>query len=165
MWSDNGTNFKGAQAELKRCLDDMDQNKVLNHLSPLGISWHFNPPFAAHWGGAWERLVGSVKKALNAILGSSRLTDSVLHTALVEVEGVLNSRPLTHSSMDMKDLSALTPNHFLIGRSDNKIPPDSFQDREINSRKRWRQSQVVANQVCKRWLRSICQTSLCDKNG
>ena len=153
MWSDNGTNFKGAQAELKRCLDDMDQNKVLNHLSPLGISWHFNPPLAAHWGGAWERLVGSVKKALNAILGSSRLTDSVLHTALVEVEGVLNSRPLTHSSMDMKDLSALTPNHFLIGRSDNKIPPDSFQDREINSRKRWRQSQVVANQVCKRWLK------------
>ncbi|XP_064646267.1 uncharacterized protein LOC135499453 [Lineus longissimus] len=151
MFSDNGTNFKGADAELVRCLQDLNQNKILGSLSPQGITWHFNPPSAPHFGGAWERLVQSVKTALKATMKNTLVSDSVLRTALIEVEGVLNSRPLTHCSPDPDDYTALTPNHFLIGRADNKISPVVCQDKEINSRRRWRQCQVIADRVCRRW--------------
>ena len=153
MHSDNGTNFKGANEELKQCLRKLDQSKIRGYLAPQGIEWHFNPPLAPHMGGAWERLVGSVKRALNATVGKMQVTESVLRTALIETEGVLNSRPLTHNSPDPEDFSPLTPNHFLLGRAEHNIPPDRFEDKEIDSRRRWRQSQVVADRINKRWLR------------
>ena len=90
---------------------------------------------------------------MNASLGQQIVTESVLRTALIEVESILNSRPLTHNSSDPKDYTALTPNHFLLGRANNMITLDLFHDKEINSRKRWRQTQVIANHVNQRWLK------------
>ena len=119
-----------------------------------GIQWHFNPPYAPHFGGAWERLVKSVKTALRSVLKETYVTESVLRTALIEVEAVLNSRPLTHNSTDPDDYVALTPNHFLHSHRDvGGLPlPDVCLDKEINSRRRWRQAQVLADHVCRRWL-------------
>ena len=151
MYSDNGSNFRGADAELLRCLKELNKSQIYGLLSPHKIAWHFNPPSAPHFGGAWERLVGSVKRALCATLRNTLVTDTVLRTALIEVEAVLNSRPLTHNSPDPHDLSALTPNHFLLGRADNKLSPIACQDRDINSRRRWRQCQVLADRACRRW--------------
>ena len=151
MYSDNGTNFHGAQSELTRCLTELDKSKIYGLLSPLKIRWHFNPPSAPHFGGAWERLVKSVKRALNTTLGNTLVTDSTLRTALIEVEGVLNGRPLTHNSPDPNDFTALTPNHFILGRADSKLPPVACEDREINSRRRWRQCQVLTDRACRRW--------------
>ncbi len=96
-----------------------------------------------------------MKRALNATMGNLRVTESVLRTALIETEGMLNSRPLTQASSDPGYLGVLTPNHFLLGRSENQIPPDVFDDREINSR---RQSQVVADRINKRWLQEYLPT-------
>jgi hypothetical protein len=153
MFSDNGTNFRGANTELKECLEKLDKSKIMGHLTPRGISWQFNPPLAPHWGGAWERLVQSIKTALVAPLGNMLVTESVLRTALVEVEALLNNRPLTHSSSDINDYSALTPNHFLLGHTDGKLAPGQFEPQEINSRRRWRQCQVVTERVYNRWLK------------
>ena len=38
-----------------------------------------------------------------------------LNTILIEVEAVLNSRPLTYPYVDINDASPLTPSHFLCG--------------------------------------------------
>ena len=65
-------------------------------------------------GGVWERLVASVKKALKVILGNQYVSEDVLHTALVEVEYMLNGRPLTYVNVDERDPEALTPNHVLL---------------------------------------------------
>ena len=43
--------------------------------------------------------------------------DEVLRTIFCEIEHTVNSRPLTHVSVDCRDPEALTPNHFLIGTS------------------------------------------------
>ncbi|XP_064619472.1 uncharacterized protein LOC135482921 [Lineus longissimus] len=152
LYSDNGSNFRGSDTELQESLQELDQAKIQNHLTPRRIEWRFNSPVAPHWGSAWERLVKSVKAALNVKLRTMLVSDSVLRTALCEVEAVLNSRPLTHNSAYPSDLTALTPNHFLLGRASSCLAPGTFQDREIDSRRRWRQCQVVTDSVHKRWL-------------
>ena len=51
-----------------------------------------------------------------AILDNWSLTDQVLSITMCPVEHTLNARPLTAVSDDPEDLTALTPNHFLLGR-------------------------------------------------
>ncbi|XP_044174392.1 uncharacterized protein LOC122958023 [Acropora millepora] len=153
IYSDNGTNFVGAERELKECLDGMNQAKISDTLSQDRIQWFFNPPSAPHFGGVWERLVKSAKKALKITLNGQLVNDETLLTLMAEVESLLNSRPLTHVSVDPKDLEAITPNHFLIGRNSPNIPPDVFDERDLNSRKRWRQAQTLTDHFWRRWLR------------
>ncbi|XP_077992826.1 uncharacterized protein LOC144446859 [Glandiceps talaboti] len=111
--SDNGTNFVGANRELGELICAMDQSKIIDSAANQGIKWKFNPPLGSHHGGLFESLIKSVKIALKAILGNARVTDEELHTAIVEVEGLMNSRPLTYCSNDPTDEPVLTPNHFL----------------------------------------------------
>ncbi|KFD54671.1 hypothetical protein M513_04371 [Trichuris suis] len=113
----------------------------------------FLPPAAPHFGGAWERLVRSAKVALRKILNGRAVTDEVLFTVVVEVESLMNSRPLTHVSLDPRDPEPLTPNHFLLGRADPHIPPDITTEVEISSRRKWRCAQAMVEAFWKRWLR------------
>ena len=52
LYSDNGTNFVGAERVLRDSIQDLDQRKVNEFLSLRNINWHFNPPNASHMGGA-----------------------------------------------------------------------------------------------------------------
>ena len=117
------------------------------------VEWRFSPPAAPHFGGAWERLVRSVKRALQITIGRQALTDESLLTFLTEVEALLNSRPLTHVSDDPEDFEALTPNHFLLGRASPNLPPGIFHDSDITSRKRWRHGQRLVDHFWQRWRR------------
>lgn len=153
IYSDNGTNFVGAERELKECLDEMDQAKISDTLSQDRIQWFFNPPSAPHFGGVWERLVKSAKKALKITLNGQLVNDETLLTLMAEAESLLNSRPLTHVSVDPQDLEAITPNHFLLGRNSPNVPPVVFDERDLNSRKRWRQAQTLTDHFWRRWLR------------
>ena len=116
MFSDNGTNFRGADAELrstyKEWIPDLQNIGLRN-----GMDWRFIPPGAPHMGGAWERLVRSVKTALSATLHQRAPKEEVLLTLLVEAEHIVNSRPLTHVSVDPNDPSAHLPYIFLLGTS------------------------------------------------
>ncbi len=58
-------------------------------------------------------------------------------TALVEAEGIVNSRSITHVPNDAGDIEALTPNHFLLMRANPSYEDAEFGDREINSTKLW----------------------------
>ena len=122
-------------------------------LSAFEIDWRFNPPAASHMGGVWERMVRSVKTCLQAVVGSQLLTDEVLLTVFAEVEHMVNSRPLTYVSSDPADPEALTPNHFLLGCASPHLAPALTREGEITSRRRWRQSQALAEHVWKRWTR------------
>ena len=119
------------------------------------IQWFFNPPSAPHFGGVWEGLVKSAKKVLKITLNGQLVNDETLLTLMAEIESLLNSRPLTRVSIDPQDLEAITPNHFLIGRNSPNVPPDVFDERDLNSRKRWRQAQTL---FWRRWLREYMPT-------
>lgn len=91
MCSDNGTNFVAASKELQEMFGRWNKQELVDKLSAPSIQWHFNPPAAPHFGGAWERLIRSAKVALAAVLHGQTLTDEVLLTAMTEVEEILNS--------------------------------------------------------------------------
>ena len=122
MISDNGTNFIGAEKELAEYIAAWNKVRIEEPLIQQGIRWKFNPPAAPHFGGVWERLVRSCKKAMYAVLGNRSVTEDVLSTTMCLVEQTLNARPLTTVSSDAMDLEAITPNHFLLGNKNLCLP-------------------------------------------
>ena len=96
MFSDNGTNFKGADAELKSLVRQLDDSRIKQSISNKGISWHFNPPSAPHFGGFHETMIKAAKRAMHAILRNADVTDEELMRAMIDAEGLINSRPLTY---------------------------------------------------------------------
>ena len=151
--SDNGTNLRGADRELREALAELNQDRITGNLSTMQVEWSFNPPSAPHMGGAWERLVRSVKVAIRAILHERAPRDEVLRTVFCEAESLVNSRPLTHVPVDPDDPESLTPNHFLLGSSSTVQPPGEFTERDLCCRKQWRVSQALSNMFWRRWLK------------
>ena len=113
--SDNGTNFVSAANEMRDCINAWNQSDIETSQAQKDIKWKFNPLGAPHFGGIWERLVRSCKKAIVAVLDGRSLTDDVLITTMCQVEQTLNARPLKSVSDDPDGLEALTPNHFFLG--------------------------------------------------
>ncbi|OXA41905.1 uncharacterized protein LOC110859593 [Folsomia candida] len=118
LYSDCGTNFVGANHELRKFLalssTPIHNQEIANQLSRDGIQWHFNPPGAPHFNGLAEAGVKSVKYHLTRIIGQTRLTFEEMTTTITQVEAVLNSRPITAESSDPSDLAALTPGHSSV---------------------------------------------------
>ena len=81
------------------------------------------------------------------------MEEDVLATDLTEVEATLNSRPLCAITDDPNDLQPLTPNHLLLQRTVSTLPPGTFVKEDILLRKKWRQTQVLADYFWIRWLK------------
>jgi hypothetical protein len=75
-----------------------------------------------HFGGLWEAAVKSAKRILKNILLHTPVTIEELSTFIIEVESILNSRPLSPFLTDLSNLQVLTPGHFLIGEPLVAIP-------------------------------------------
>jgi hypothetical protein len=78
------------------------------------VKWHWNPPVGPHFGGVFESMIKSAKRAIAAILGNAEVNDEKLQKGITSVESLMNSRPLTKPSDDPNDETVFTPNHFLI---------------------------------------------------
>lgn len=67
IYSDNGTNFVGAERILKDFFKTAVKNKNLHDsLLMKEIRWHFNPPAAPHFGGTWESAVKPQKSFVSS---------------------------------------------------------------------------------------------------
>ena len=154
--SDNGTNFVGAEREIREALSRWDQNKIRKELSNYNIEWKFNPPLAPWMGGAMEAMVKLTKKALRSTIKERVLTEEALHTFLLEVESTINSRPITPLSDDINDFEALTPNHFLLGRPSLNIP--IVEETQYNLRSKWQKVQSCFDLFWKRWIKEYLPT-------
>ncbi|UYV70147.1 hypothetical protein LAZ67_7001968, partial [Cordylochernes scorpioides] len=131
IYSDNGTNFVGANNALKA----LNWKKIVLDENIHKISWKFIPPTAAWWGGWWERLIRSIKDLLVRILGHSSVYYEEMSTILCDAEATINSRPLTYIHEDFDNLIPLSPSMFLhdskyVGVPDlDKLDSKKFQDR------------------------------------
>jgi len=87
---------------------------VLVYLSNNRITWSFIVEQAPWWGTFWERMVQSGKRCLRKSVGRSMLCFDQLKTLLVEIEAIVNSRPLMYVYSDSEGISyALSPSHLL----------------------------------------------------
>ena len=94
----------------------MTSSTLKEALERQNVRWHFIPKRAPWYGGLWERMIGLTKQALKKTLGRAHVTLTQLETVIVEIEAMLNNRPLTYVSADFTDLQPLTPSHLLYGR-------------------------------------------------
>ncbi|PFX18078.1 EGF-like module-containing mucin-like hormone receptor-like 1 [Stylophora pistillata] len=89
--SDRGTNFLGAEGELKKLVRRLDRKHLQNKTAELGVTCRFNPLAAPHFGGAHEIMVKAAKKATYATVGKRDVNDEELITVFAGVESLLNS--------------------------------------------------------------------------
>jgi hypothetical protein len=153
--SDNGTNFKGANNEMRKLYELLNKSSnfspIKNELSNEGIEWRFISPSAAHQGGIWESGIKMVKYHVKRVMGSSLYTYEELNTLLVQIEGVVNSRPLHPFSSEPDELTCLTPAHFLINDSLASVPEADLAETPINRLSLWNQIQKMRQLFWKRW--------------
>lgn len=173
LYSDNGTNFVGAAKEMiqwYRTIQSPDHNNsVADMLARGGTQWHFIPPGSPHLGGLWEAAIKSAKHHLNIVTRNVRLTFEEFSTLLTEIEGILNSRPISPASSDPNDVQPLTPGHFLIGRplttpNQQQIIPSSDETYDIRFKyihelrqhfwDRWSREYVPELQIKGKWHQS-----------
>ncbi|XP_066137644.1 uncharacterized protein [Euwallacea fornicatus] len=129
VYSDNGTNFVGANRELAELSNFLikESCKLSDSYAWEGVQWHFIPTQSPHFGGLWEAGVKAVKHHLKRVARKANLTFEQCITLLAQIESILNSRPLSPLSQDPNDLTPLSPAHFLIGRSLTELPYTDLQ--------------------------------------
>ena len=153
--SDNGTNFTAAEKELKCAISDWNMNRISNTLLQRNIEWIFNPPYASHFGGVYERQIRTIRKILNSMLlefsNKTKITDDLLSTLFCEIENIMNNKPISILS---SNLSPLRPNDLLrMNNSGIEYPPGIFNQDDTYNQKKWRQSQYLADVFWHRFKR------------
>ncbi|KAK9508957.1 hypothetical protein O3M35_006386 [Rhynocoris fuscipes] len=153
LYSDNATNFIGANNEMKELNQALRDNKddIERFCASEGIKWAFIPPRSPHFGGLWESGIKLIKGHLKRVIGRQILAYDELETLLILIESCVNSRPLTISSEDPNDLQPLTPAHFLIGRPLSALPVPNLTNVSSNRLNRWQLIQQLHQSFWKRW--------------
>ncbi|XP_043656377.1 uncharacterized protein LOC122622192 [Drosophila teissieri] len=132
VYSDNATNFVGACNVLKELSEAFHRSR--DELS----------------GYAAQRVVFHTAEVRRT------LTADELSTHLVEVEALLNSRPIASPGNDPNDGEALTPGHLLIGQPLITLPQESGTGGVCSKAscaylKRWRMLSALKQQFWDSW--------------
>jgi len=106
------------------------------------MKWTFSLEKEPWWGGIFEKLVKSVKRCLKKTISGVRLTYEELLTVIIEVEMILNCRPLSYVSSE----EPLTPSHLLCGQQITSLP-DS-RSSEVEDRDTDVQPQDLEGRMC-----------------
>ena len=150
--SDNAKTFKAASKEIRRLLRSP---RLTEHFLSRGVKWKWIVELSPWKGGIWERLIRSTKRCLVKVVGRSLLSFTELSTILVEIEAVINSRPLTYVFDDSDGISyPLTPSQLINGRNLEMWPNDRHCEIVSNYEtlsKRSRFHRKVLTQFSCRW--------------
>lgn len=153
MYSDNATNFVGAAREIQESLDQAlheTKSEFRQTLLKLRIEWSHIPPRAPHFGG-WESSVKLVKHHLKRVLGDVRLTIKDFDRVVIEIEAIVNSRPLWSIPTDTDEYNVLTPGHFLVFRALNALPSGSVDHIALNRLNNYQYMQRLVSDFWKLW--------------
>ncbi|XP_063634977.1 uncharacterized protein LOC134805636 [Cydia splendana] len=150
LYCDNGTSFVGASNELSNFLKN-NHDKLQSGMAENLINFKFSPAYSPHFGRLWEAAVKSTKYHLKRILSLTHLTYEELNCCLIQIEAILNSRPLTPLSSDPSDLTYLSPSHFLIGRSLLSVPQEPLTEENISRLERFQRVEKLKQHFSSRF--------------
>ncbi|MCP9260845.1 Integrase core domain containing protein [Dirofilaria immitis] len=97
-----------------------------------GITWKNTTPRASWEGGIYERMIGVTKTAMRRAIGRKLLWERELITLIVEIEGVLNTRPLTY--VNFEDYVIIRPIDFILPNASlvTQIPYDNEEEYHLH---------------------------------
>jgi hypothetical protein len=121
MYSDNAQTFRCVERHLNILQADPT---VLDLLARRKLLWIYSASLAPWWGGFWERMVRSVKDLLRRSNGRACLAYDELEVSLIEIESVVNARPLNYISDGADEPLPITPNQFLNNRRSTCATPE-----------------------------------------
>ncbi len=154
MISDNGTQFVGAEKELKEMVKGWKLEELREFCAEKGMKWRFTTPKAPHHNGCAEALVKTCKKALKKAIGNQVLSPFELYTYLFEVANLVNSRPIGRVPNDPDDGTYISPNDILLGRSTSEVPQGPFRQTK-NPRHRVEFVQKLVDSFWRKWSRDV----------
>ncbi|KAI3351108.1 hypothetical protein L3Q82_005676 [Scortum barcoo] len=129
------------------------ESQLQERLAERQIKFCFNPPASSHVGGVWEHEIQSVKKSLQVVIGAQVLQEEVLLTLLIEVEGILNGKPLRYVSSDVADPDPVMPSMLLMGWQDASLPQVAYAPDTL-TRRRWHHYQMMADHFWTQFIRN-----------
>ncbi|XP_053691378.1 uncharacterized protein LOC128739901 [Sabethes cyaneus] len=131
IYSDRGTNFRAASKELQSATAKTDHDALKS-----------------------EFCKAEPRSRADEQTSNTRS----LENTLIEIENIVNSRPLTNIPVDGGDHGVLTPNHLLLGSANGLKSWVTLDDSPVPLRNSWRHSQVLADTFCKQWVRDYLPT-------
>jgi hypothetical protein len=131
-----------------------DNAKTIKELSRVSTTeFRFIPERSPWWGGFYERMVGTIKRALKTTLRGAALSASEAATILAELEERVNRRPLVAARQE-EGVKALTPAHFVYGAEPPRLGPmaeEELSNFDCRLRRRYGHVRRVAARLWKRW--------------
>ena len=160
IFSDPGTQLKGASKELAAWRKDWDMDKLVRFGAERGLEWRFVMPNAQHQNGSCEvmiKLVKGVKKAFLKSLGTNILSLNKTNTLLAEISNLINERPIGLKPNSYTHPEFLSPNSLYLGRASSRIssgpfnPADAFKDDPKHFKTRFHLVEAITDQFWKNW--------------
>ena len=97
---------------------------------------------ASHFGGAWERQIGTIHHVLDAMfaeLGSAQLPHKLLMTLMAEVTVIVNARTIALVPTNIAKPQLLLPSMLLTMKAlPAGMPPGVFVGTDLYACCRWR---------------------------
>lgn len=159
MISDNATTYVGAEKEIREALKAWDITETHERLNSFGTSWEFMTSGAPHQGGIYESSVKAAKYHMRRIMGSKSYTYDQTLTFLLQIEAILNSRPLYAISDDPNDIQAITPGHLMFGEP--VIMPTSInppKQTKASVTQIWREQKDMRQRFWEQWVKDYLPT-------
>lgn len=155
FFSDNGKNFVGSRNQLIKDIAEMSEARGQDVADRHKIDWKFIPAYSPWMGGAWERLIQSIKKTMDYLMTEATPRENELRDVLMEAEFLMNRRPLTHMPISHEDDPPLTPNTVMFGEANEEraLAPGIFSERDLIGPKSYRRVQYLTEKFASRWLR------------
>jgi len=119
MVSDSGFTFIATVEQIRELFEDPSVDK---YLTKKGVQSTFIPKRAPWFGGFYEQLIGITKNTLKKTLGRSLVNLDELNTIVIEIESVINDRPITYISTYIGEFDPLSHPMLMYGRPITSLP-------------------------------------------
>ena len=158
MYSDPGSQLVGAERELKEVWLKLDKPLLMQKGLEKGMTWIFGPADAPWHQGAVESMVKAAKRGIHFVIGNKKLSMIEFLTVCTEVANMINERPIGTLPGQDSDISVLTPNSLLLGRS-LASNPGGWQEPDSPYTSRFHLIQHICRTFWDKWV-ELCAPTL-----